>query len=203
MENKIYTQIPLVMNEIGSIGKNRKNTQQGYSFRGIDDIYNAVNSALSKHKIFCVPNVTDMKREERETKAGGTLIYTVLTVEYTFFAEDGSSVKCVTKGEAMDSGDKSCNKAMSAAQKYAFFQVFCIPTEEQKDTENETHEVKPKQTGEFEEFVEEIKTVVNGEQLLLVWKAVNQAKKEKKLTQEQVDTLCQMKDIKKEEFKNG
>jgi hypothetical protein len=92
---------------------------------------------------------------------------------------------------------------MSAAQKYAFFQVFCIPTEEQKDTENETHEVKPKQTGEFEEFVEEIKTVVNGEQLLLVWKAVNQAKKEKKLTQEQVDTLCQMKDIKKEEFKNG
>lgn len=42
-------------------------------------------------------------------------------------------------GEAMDSGDKSCNKAMSAAQKYAFLQIFCIPTEEPKDTENETH----------------------------------------------------------------
>ena len=47
----------------------------------------------------------------------------------------------------MDSGDKSCNKAMSAAQKYAFLQVFCIPTEdppsEPKDTEGQTHEVSP------------------------------------------------------------
>ncbi len=44
----------------------------------------------------------------------------------------------------MDSGDKSANKAMSAAYKYALMQVFCIPTDEPKDTENETHEVAPK-----------------------------------------------------------
>jgi hypothetical protein len=50
-------------------------------------------------------------------------------------------------GEAMDSGDKSANKAMSAAQKYALLQVFCIPTEEPKDTENETHTVEPKGDG--------------------------------------------------------
>ena len=47
----------------------------------------------------------------------------------------------------MDSGDKSSNKAMSAAQKYAFLQVFCIPTEEPKDTENDTHDVKHKTDG--------------------------------------------------------
>ena len=47
-------------------------------------------------------------------------------------------------GEGMDSGDKATNKAMSAAQKYAFFQVFCIPTEEPKDSELDSHSLLPK-----------------------------------------------------------
>ena len=47
-------------------------------------------------------------------------------------------------GEAMDTGDKATNKAMSAAMKYALLQTFCIPTEEGgKDTEENSHEVKP------------------------------------------------------------
>jgi hypothetical protein len=41
----------------------------------------------------------------------------------------------------MDSGDKSTNKAMSAAYKYACIQSFCIPTEGDNDTENTTHEI--------------------------------------------------------------
>lgn len=140
---EIFKKIPLVMHEIGAVGKDRKNQQQGYQFRGIDDIYNAVNAALAKHGVFCVPSIEDMKREERQTQKGGTLFYTILTIKYVFYASDGSSVEARTVGEAMDSGDKSCNKAMSAAQKYAFLQVFCIPTEEPKDAEEETHEVAP------------------------------------------------------------
>jgi hypothetical protein len=65
-------------------------------------------------------------------------------MKFTAYAEDGSSVESVTIGEAMDSGDKSMNKAMSTAYKYALMQIFCIPTEEDKDTENQTHEVAPK-----------------------------------------------------------
>lgn len=45
----------------------------------------------------------------------------------------------------MDSGDKSSNKAMSVAFKYACFQALCIPTEEMKDPDGETPEqIKPK-----------------------------------------------------------
>jgi len=149
---KIYKAIADVMGKIGSIGKKgdaKMNGKTLYKFRGIDDVYNALNPLLSEHGVFCVPKVIDQKREERKTKSGGTLIYTILTVEYTFYAEDGSSVVAQVVGEAMDSGDKSCNKAMSAAQKYAFFQIFSIPTEEQKDTETETHEVGAKTTNNF------------------------------------------------------
>ena len=140
----IHEQIPKVMASIGAIGKDRKNPQQGYQFRGIDDLYNACNSALSEHGVFAVPTVENISREERTTKSGGALIYTILTMRYTFYASDGSYFEATTIGEAMDSGDKSCNKAMSAAQKYAFLQVFSIPTEEPKDTELETHLPTPK-----------------------------------------------------------
>lgn len=145
METKlIYGKIAEVMGALGAVGKNKKNVQQGYSFRGIDDMYNALNTHLADAKIFFTSDILSKEREERETKNGGNLLYTILRIKWTIWAEDGSSVTTETVGEAMDSGDKSCNKAMSAAYKYALMQVFCIPTEEPKDTEHETHEVKPK-----------------------------------------------------------
>jgi hypothetical protein len=136
----IYSAIPKIMNDVGAIGKSRKNLQQNYSFRGIDDMYNAIQPALVKHGVFCVPEVTSREREERPSKNGGVLFYTTLTVHHKFFASDGSYVDVVTVGEAMDSGDKSTNKAMSAAMKYALIELLCIPTEDDKDTENQTHE---------------------------------------------------------------
>lgn len=149
----IFKRIPQIMQELGAIAKERINQQQNYRYRGIDDIYNAVNASLAKHGVFCAPHVEDMRREERLSQKGITLLYTILTMKYVFYASDGSSVVVKTVGEAMDSGDKSCNKAMSAAQKYAFIQVFCIPTEEQKDTEAETHEVTPSPNATNFEFL--------------------------------------------------
>jgi len=142
--SQIYSAISAVMAEIDPIGKTRKNEQQGYKFRGIDDVYLAVNEPFVKHGIFCVPTVLSSVREERQTAKGGTLLYTILTVKYTFYAKDGSFVESTVCGEAMDSGDKSANKAMSAAMKYALMQIFAIPTEEPKDTEYHSPEPLPK-----------------------------------------------------------
>lgn len=140
MEEKknIYETISDVMAEIGSIGKDSRNSQQGFMYRGIDAVMNAINPALIKHKLFVVPEVLSQRREERQTAKGGNLIYSVCTIKYTFYAEDGSSVSATVIGEGMDSGDKATNKAMSVAFKYACFQVFCIPTEEMKDPDAET-----------------------------------------------------------------
>ena len=143
----IYKAVSDVMGAVKAIAKNRKNAAQGYSFRGIDDLYNELNEHLSKAGIFFASEVVEQKREERQNKSGGTLIYTVLRIKWTVYASDGSSVTTETVGEAMDSGDKSCNKAMSAAYKYALMQLFCIPTDEPKDTEEETHEGAPKTHG--------------------------------------------------------
>lgn len=142
-KGKIFEAVNAVMDDVGAVGKNRTNEQQKYNFRGIEDVMNALSPAFIKNKIFCVPCVKKKEREERKTSKGGNIIYTVVEVEYTFFSsEDGSSIKVIIFGEGMDSGDKSMNKALSAAFKYACFQLFCIPTEELHDSEEDHYEVK-------------------------------------------------------------
>lgn len=142
----IYEAINNAMSDIGAIGKNSKNQQQGFMFRGIDAVMNAIQPALIKNKIFIVPEVLEQTREERQTSKGGTLIYSICKIKYTFYAEDGSSISATVVGEGMDSGDKATNKAMSIGYKYACFEVFCIPTEEMKDPDEECHEVAPKKS---------------------------------------------------------
>jgi hypothetical protein len=146
----IFETISAVMNDIGAIGKTSKNTTQGFMFRGIDAVMNAINPALVKYKLFIVPEVLEQTREERQTTRGGTLIYSIVKVKYTFYAEDGSNISAIVIGEGMDSGDKATNKAMSIAFKYACFQVFCIPTEEMVDPDKESHEVTPAKISEKE-----------------------------------------------------
>lgn len=145
---KIYGAIAAAMNEIGAIGKNKRNQQQGFQYRGIDDVMNALYPILSKHGLFLAPEVLEHTREERTTKNGGNLIYSILKIRYTMYADDGSSVSATVIGEGMDSADKSSNKAMSVAMKYAMFQLFCIPTEEMIDPDSETPpESTPKKAG--------------------------------------------------------
>lgn len=137
----IYTQICAVMNDISAVGKSQKNVKQGYSFRGIDQVYNELHSVLARHQVFSVPEVLEERSHEKQSANGGVLFYRILRIKYTFYAEDGSNVSAVVIGEGMDSGDKASNKAMAVAHKYALMQVFCIPTEDAKDPEHDDHVV--------------------------------------------------------------
>ncbi len=151
---EIYRQINKIMEDLPAIPKERKlefNGKFQYNFRGVDDIYMALQPLLIKHGVTSVPSATVVHQEKIETtrEFNGNVKTTittrvVLSVQYTFYALDGSNIVACVIGEGMDSGDKAANKAMSAAHKYALLQVFCIPTEEPKDSENEHHEVEKK-----------------------------------------------------------
>ena len=143
---KIYKAINAVQTELSTIGitKDRTNSQgSGYKFRGIDDVYNAISPLLAKHGLCILPRVLARECVERVSKAGAALFYVTVEVEFDFVsAEDGSKHTVKTFGEAMDSGDKATNKAMSAAYKYAAFQAFSIPTESDNDADSSTHTVQ-------------------------------------------------------------
>lgn len=110
---KIYAAMSAAMADIGAVGKEKRNQQQGFMYRGIDDVMNALYPVLSAHGLFIAPEVLEHTREERKTAKGGNLIYSIMKVRYTVYAEDGSSVSATVIGEGMDSADKSSNKAMA------------------------------------------------------------------------------------------
>lgn len=150
----VYSAIAQVMREMARTGisKNRKNQAQGFNFRGIDDVLNALAGVLSDANLCILPRVVSREVVERANAKGTALFYVTLEVEFDLVSTvDGSMHTVRTVGEAMDSGDKATNKAMSAAYKYMAIQTFAIPTEGDNDADATTHEVaarKPADDGE-------------------------------------------------------
>lgn len=139
----IYSAIIDAMGQVSAIAKGKRNSTQGFSYRGIDDVMNELHPILAKCGIFIVPTVLDEQRSTGTTLKGGNIFYTRQKIQFKFYAKDGSSIEAVVIGEAMDSGDKASNKALSVGLKYALLQVFCIPTEEEKDTDAESPDFVP------------------------------------------------------------
>jgi hypothetical protein len=142
---KVYRAISNVTKAIGKegIGKSRKNVQQNYSFRGVDDVYNALSPFLAEFGLCILPRMLSRELTERVSAKDTALFVVVVEAEFDFVcAEDASKHTVKTYGEAMDIADKATNKAMSAAYKYACMQAFSIPTEGDNDADSTTHEVK-------------------------------------------------------------
>jgi hypothetical protein len=167
----VYKAINAVQAELSAVGitKDRRNTQgTGYNFRGIDDVYNAIAPLLAKHGLCILPRVLARECVERISKSGGALFYVSVEVEFDFVsAHDGSKHTIKTFGEAMDSGDKGTNKAMSAAYKYAAFQAFSIPTEADNDADAHTHAVN---TIDITDHLAAIEATATGADLQVAYK---------------------------------
>ena len=162
-QNGVYVAINRVQAALAECGitKDRTANQGGggsYKYRGIDEVYNALSPLLAKHGLCILPRVLSRSVTERLSGNGKTLFYVVVEVEFDFVAvSDGSKHVVKTFGEAMDSGDKATNKAMSAAYKYAAFQAFAIPTEGDNDADATTHDVSasrpPQSVAHFEQKI--------------------------------------------------
>lgn len=148
----IYEAIPLIIGAIPPIAKTHRNEAQKYSFRGIEDVYKVLNLLLAQYSISILPEVLESSHAEAgQTKSGSAMWRHHVRVRYHFRAADGSTVFADSEGEGMDTGDKSTPKAFSTAFKTMAFQVFCIPTGEKIDSEEDSPEVEakpaPKATG--------------------------------------------------------
>lgn len=169
---QVYKAIAAVTKALGEkgISKDKQNTQQKYKFRGVEDVYKALNPLLAEHGLVILPRVISREtnrvvtfKEWNGQKKESALNYTYIKVEFDFVStDDGSKHTACTVGEAMDSGDKSHNKAMSAAYKYVAFLTFCIPTEGlQEDSEQDTYTVTPAQQPPIQQLPQQ--TVPNAE----------------------------------------
>lgn len=156
-----------VLDNVGAITKD-KQTKGGsrFNFRGIDDVYLALHPLFREAGIIILTAVLQEQRDERVNDRGTVLAFTRLLMRFSFVStKDGSQMVAVTQGEAMDSGDKSSNKAMSVAMKYAMFQAFTIPTEQVDDPDAEVHTVRaPGMTDEQREAIDGLKAYMTPNQ---------------------------------------
>lgn len=146
MSSLIYKKMSDVMRDIGGVSKDQKNSAQGYSFRGIDQMVNALYPALVRHGVFMTPRAVRFEQELKEVVRGngkpGVDKHVSILMEYDFYAEDGSKVTVgPIPAEGLDSGDKATNKALSAALKYALIQTFSVPTADMAEADRETPEL--------------------------------------------------------------
>ena len=156
--NKIYGAIASIMRETKAITKSSRNQQQGFLFRGIDAVMNKLHDLFANNGVFILPEVLDYNVAEKVTGKGTILYYTRAKIKFHFVADDASEVCTINVGEAMDSGDKGMNKAMSIALKYALMQMLLIPTEEQKDPDATTPpETRPKTIAEIIQSLDQVK----------------------------------------------
>ncbi|MBT9158934.1 MAG: hypothetical protein DDT26_00183 [Dehalococcoidia bacterium] len=171
MKTNVYQLIAAVSADIArqGIAKDRDNVLQGYKFRGIDDVYNALSPIMSAHGLVILPRIMGREVSERVNQKGNALFYVTVEAEFDFVSShDGSKHTVKTYGEAMDSGDKATNKAMSAAYKYAAFQTFCIPTEGDNDADAQTHVVATQ--FDVTEALNAVQGAKSAEALQQVWK---------------------------------
>jgi len=124
---------PTVVEVIGDIkrqmrpvGKDQRNLDQGYAFRGISDVMDTLSPLMARYGLVYVPQAEDVTLTERTTRSGGTMIMAVSRYRWTIYGPSGDSIEAVTYGQGLDISDKSVNKAATAAEKYMLTQVFSI-----------------------------------------------------------------------------
>jgi hypothetical protein len=129
----IHKALSAAMNDICriGIGKNMRNQQQGYHFRGVEQAMNEMSPIFVRHGITVTPHYSELTITERvkgDPADGKATRFCTIKGAFTFSVEDGSSVTSEAYGEAMDSGDKAVIKAQSVAFRTALFQQFVVPT---------------------------------------------------------------------------
>lgn len=122
----VHQAVARIIKEMPAVPKGQENKEQGYKFRGIDDVLAVARPLLGKHGVVIVPSVVERLYATRTTRNGYVQHEVNLHVRYTIYGPTGDQIDASTWGEGTDSGDKATNKAMTAAFKYLLFQLLAV-----------------------------------------------------------------------------
>lgn len=144
--------------EVG-IAKAQKNRDQGWSFRGIDDVLRAVTPVAVNAGLLITPQIRSVETKPKIFRGRNGneshWDHVTLLVDFEFESVKDGSMKTVAGiGEAMSSSDKGTGAAQSYALKNCLINVFGIPVPDADpdlvtppDTVRAEVTAKPKQNG--------------------------------------------------------
>lgn len=148
----VFQRMHKVMEEVGTIEKNGKNTFQNYEYATEADFVHAVRPLLIKHGLVIVPQGANTGAFI-ELEKGQKL--TTIAIEYKVVAiDDPSDYTTVTMlGQGSDKGDKGVYKAITGTKKYMLANTFMIATGDDPEKDEKTKpRVSSKPASKNEDF---------------------------------------------------
>lgn len=199
-----------VMEDVQAVGKGDRNTDQGYSFRGIDAVINAVGPAFRKHGVIAMPVKTEARYRDVQTSRGKPSRECTVTVTYRFYGPAGDHIDAEVPGESMDFGDKGAPKAMSVAYRIALLQALCIPTHEPEPDastyERSTPPARPEAETDWEwanKFETRVAAAASLGELRGLWSEMTDKHKRGQLTDADRETFEQVLTLRKTELEES
>jgi len=129
----IIEALAAVWAECGYVQKHR-GTNLPYTYARETDYIAEIRPAMVRHGVVMFPvDYEDVHYETYQTAKGGMMTRCTLKATFQFAVRGGGNIVVCAMGEGTDSGDKSTNKAMTAAKKYALNQSMLIATGDDPD----------------------------------------------------------------------
>ena len=171
----VFEAFSKVMGDVQGIRKGERNNQQGFNFRGIDTVLNAVGPVLRKYGVIIVPEAVSIETERYQTAKGAVMQGVIAHMRYTVIGPEGDSFIGSAYGQASDSGDKAVSKAESVAYRTFLLQALTVPTDE-PDPDLSSHERVPQLSEEdVAEWVAVMEAATDLADLQSAWNAAGKA----------------------------
>lgn len=134
MSKDIYQALNEVMKDVGYVQKTKGGNLQ-YKYVGEVALIKAIRPHFVEHGIVVHPHeVKELHQDAYTTRSGAIMNRTTVVTSCRFaHAPSGTFIDVGVTGEGADVGDKSANKALTGAYKYALRQALMIETGDDPD----------------------------------------------------------------------
>lgn len=146
--------IARTLQKVKSVGKDSRNQQQGFNYRGIDAVMNAVHPVLAEVGGFIVGEVLEQEADSFTSAKGAAGTWVRLRVKYSWHGTDGGEpISGVVSSEANDFADKATAKAWSVALRTFLLQTLLLPTDDPDPDQSYIEGAAPRKQRQTQETV--------------------------------------------------
>ena len=132
-----------VMAEVREVRKTERNQAQKFTFRGVDNVVNAVAGPLRKHKVRLKVDNIEHTITGKQNAKGNPVTFVTVKNKYTWVGPDGQTEENTVVAEAMDFSDKATAKANSVALRTFLLQALMLPTDDVDPDHDYIEETRP------------------------------------------------------------
>lgn len=144
-----------VMAEVREVRKTERNQAQKFTFRGIDNVVNAVAGPLRKHKVRLKVDNLEHTITGKQNAKGNPVTFVTVKNRYTWVGPDGQTEENTVVAEAMDFSDKATAKANSVALRTFLLQALMLPTDDVDPDHEYIQETRPQEGPNWAEQYQE------------------------------------------------